>query len=349
MERVQSIVGEASETLTTEQLRDAWLNGVEMAFGDPILAHTRYSYTAVFFPLGFPVEIVTNCKAVLDAAEDCWGRFPNFFDTDPIRLRVGVTKGESSVCPPTPVCRMCGHVVTNIADGENFAISDLSRLESCIWVTEASVLHRDYFRYFFLESAALVCISSRHASGIHAGCVAFDDKGVLLCGESGAGKSTLAYACARAGWTYVTDDGSYLIHGRTDRMVAGNCNLVRFRTSAEALFPQLRGLEVMRRAGVGKPSIELTTGPNVLHRTAHTARVRFMVFLKRGVEQQELVHFPKEVTRLYIEQQLHCIPYRSGSYMQPLEALLQSGHFQLRYNDLDWAVDRLTELVREER
>ena len=350
MGRIESIpANQNTEIFTTDQLREAWLGGEPITFGDPILAHTSFPYTSLFFPLGFPMEIATNCRAVLEAAEESWGRFPRLFDVEPVRLQVGVTEGDSRICPPTPVGRMCGHLVSNVADGENFVVTDLSRMQSSIWVTEAAVLHRDYFRYFFLESAALCCVSSRHATGVHAGCVALDGKGILLCGDSGAGKSTLTYACAEAGWTYVTDDGSYLVHGRTDRLVAGNCSLVRFRPTAEKLFPQLQGSDVMQRAGVGKPSIELPTLRDGHIHTANTAHVQYLVFLKRNVEEQELAVFPKAVARLYVEQQLHCIPYRSGAHLQPLEALLQSETLELRYNDLDWAIERLTRLIREGR
>ncbi len=65
---------------------------------------------------------------------------------------------------------------------------------------------------------------------------------VMLCGDSGAGKTTLSYACARAGWTYICDDASYLLNSGTDRTVMGTCNQVRFRPPAVELFPELLGL-----------------------------------------------------------------------------------------------------------
>jgi len=339
----------ATELLTTEQLKEVGLRAELVEFGDPILAHINFAHHAMFFPLGFPVSVATNSDDVLEAARESWGRFARLFDTEPIRLQIGVTEGESHICPPTPICRMRDHLVTNIADGENFAVCDLSQLHVMIWANQAALQHREYFRYFFLESAAMSCICSRHATAIHAGCVALNNEAILLCGDSGAGKSTLAYACARAGWTYVTDDGSYLVHGRTDRMVAGNCSQVRFRPSAEALFPHLLGLEVMQRAGIGKPSIELSTLFDGTIRTSNTARVRYMVFLKRNVAAEELAMFPGSVARLYLEQRVHCMPYQISRHLQAIEALLEVETLELRYNNLDWAIERLTRLVHEGR
>lgn len=339
----------ASDLLTIEQLKEAWLRSEPIEFGNPIFATTRFELSETFFPLGFPTTIETNSEAVLEAAGESWNGFLRLFDTEPIRMQIGVTEGESSICPPTPVERMRGHLGTSIADSENFSVRDLSQPSATIWVSHAAVQHRDYFRYFFLESQAMACIAARRATGIHAACVSLDGDAILLCGDSGAGKSTLSYACACAGWTYVTDDGSFLVHGRNDRLVTGNCNQIRFRPSAETLFPHLHGLAVMQRAGVGKPSIELPTHPDRTVRTASAGNVRFMVFLRRGVSREELTAFPRAVARLYLEQRVHCAPYEPDLHMQGIDALIAAETYELRYNSLDWAVDRLTRLVREGR
>jgi hypothetical protein len=339
----------AFDVLSTQQLRAAWERMEPIRFGDPVFAHAEMKLRANFFPLGFPVTIATNSPAVLKAAHQSWSRFTRQFETDPIRLQIGVTEGDSLICPPMPVCRMRDHLVMNIADGENFSICDLSQGSAVVWVTRAALEHADYFRYFFLESAAMCNISGRYVTAIHAGCVGLDDSAVLLCGDSGAGKSTLSYACAQAGWTYTTDDGSFLIHGGTNRMVVGNCHQFRFRPTAESLFPELHGLPVLQRAGVGKPSIELLTAPAESVHTSGTARVKHIVFLKRNVPEQALVEFPVAVARLYMQQTVHCMPYRAAMKQQAIERLLEAGAYELQYNDLDWAVDRLAQLVREDR
>lgn len=337
------------ELLTVQQLKAAWLRSEPVEFGDPILAHARLDRHEMFYPLGFPVSITTNSEGVLEAAREGWGRFASRFDRAPIRLKVAVTEDQSSVCPPTPVHRMRDHLMTGFADAENFAVTDLSTLFSAIWVTEAAVRHRDYFRYFFLDSTAMGTISSVYAMTVHAGCVAMDGEGVLLCGDSGAGKSTLSYACACAGWTYVTDDASYLVHGEADRLIAGNCHQVRFRPSAEALFPRLRGREVMRRAGVGKPSIELQIDADVAIQTSPTAKARYLVFLARDAGREELAPFPRAVARMCLWQSVQCVPHETARQLEAIDGLLEVKTFELRYNSLESAVERLKQLVREGR
>ena len=337
----------ASDVLSTQQLREMWERKEPIQFGDPVLARVSMKFHATYFPIGFPVTIATNSPAVLDAAQQSWGRFTQQFETDPIRLQIGVTEGDSHICPPTTTCRVRDHLSVNVADGENFAVCDYSQGSALIWVTRAALEHTDYFRYFFLESSAMCCISGRYVTGIHAGGVSLDDHAVLLCGDSGAGKSTLSYACARAGWTYTSDDGCFLVNDREDRLVTGNCHQFRFRPTAESLFPELHGLPTMQRAGVGKPSIEFPTALSESLNTSSTARVKHVVFLKRNVPKQALAEFPVPVARLYMQQMVECTPYRSAIKMQYIDHLLAAGVYELQYNDLDWAIDRLARLVRE--
>lgn len=346
METTTNAPSPSPDLLTTEQVKNAWINREPIMFGDPVLAHVNFPYQREFYPLGFPVTVATNSDAVLVAAEQSWGRFTRTFHTESIRIEIGVTGRDISECPATPVCRMRDHLVTNIADGENFAICDLQQRSALIWVTEAALQFQSYFRYFFLESAAMCILSGVEATAIHAACVTLNDRGVLLCGDSGAGKSTLSYACARTGWTYITDDASYLVRG-FDWRVAGNCHQIRFRPSAEELFPELSGLEIVRRAGVGKPSVELTPDANI--QRANTACVKHIVFLKRGVQKQELVDFPRQVAHLIMEQSAFSMPFDVDRKLTAIDQLLTQEVYELRYNDLDWAITRLTQLVQEGR
>ena len=338
---LQTAPAQARDLATTEELKAAWLKSEPVEFGNPAMARTLFPFQETYYPLGFPVTISTNSTDVLDAAAESWGSFSKMFDTSPLALNVGVTPSNSQACPPAPVCRVRDHLFTNIADPENFSVNDHSLGYSILWVTTPALAHREYFRYFFLESSAMSGIGSRYATGIHAGCVSLHGAGILLCGDSGAGKTTLSYACARAGWTYVTDDGSYLLRDRDDRLVVGNCGQVRFRPAAAELFPELRGRQIMERAGAGKPSMEMNTSDSSPIDTSCTANVKHIVFLKRNVDRQELVVFPTPVARLYMMQRVQCMPTTGVPHAQAIDHLLRVGALELRYNDLEWAVERL--------
>jgi hypothetical protein len=239
--------------------------------------------------------------------------------------------------------------VISIADPDNYSIANLERGTTQIILSRATVRYRSYLEYFFLGSSPLCHIATSYTTPVHAGCVARVGRGVLLCGDSGAGKSSLSYACALSGWTYVTDDASYLLNGGNDRLVTGNCHQVRFRPSAAELFPEVEGLEITPRAA-GKPSIELPTAPMHGITCVPTAQVDFLVFLNRRLPcPPELVPYRKDVARYFMRQVLFGSAESLAAQYAALERLLTAEVFELRYSDLDWAVQRLGTLVREGR
>ena len=336
--------------LTIDEIRTACTRSQPIQLGDPVLAQFSMPLRETFYPLGFPMRIETNCEEVLHAAAVSWHGFTRLFDTAPIVIRVGVHGGRSSQCPPTPTCRVQQHLATNIADAENFSVVDLSRQCGHIWLTEAAVANRAYLRYFFLESVAMAILATSYTTAIHAACVEHKGCGILLCGDSGAGKTSLSYACARAGWTYITDDASYLVNNRTDRLVVGNCNQARFRPSAVELFAELTGKEIVQRAQIGKPSIELNLQPMRNISASFTSRINYVVFLnRRNVTRQELVGFPTEVAKHSMEQVLFSMPAARQIQSRMIDHLLDAGALELRYSKFEWAIDRLAQLAERGR
>ena len=336
-----------NELVSTDRLKDSWLRSETVEFGDPTLARLELTHRAAYYPLGFGADVWSNSTEALDCARESWEGFSLLFERPPITINIVVTEGSEDDRPGPPVCRMRDHILTNIADAENFSVVDLARGTAFVSVTLATIRDREYFRYFFLESSAMALIANRYATGIHAACVEWNGAGVLLCGDSGAGKSTLAYACARAGWTYVTDDGSYLVHQCNDAMVVGNCRQVRFRPDGNRFFPELQGKRAMTRSGTGKPSLEWPLGGAVGMKTSATSCVKHVVFLSRGSRWEELVGFPSAVARLYFAQRIHCMPYASAMQLESIGSLLRLGSLELRYASLDWAVERLQLLADE--
>ena len=334
--------------MTVQELKLAHLGNKPMKFDDPVGVHRTLPFRATFFPLGFPVDVHTNSPTVLDCAAESWLGYPHLFRRNPLQLHVLVQEAGTSDCPPAPTIRAHGHLLMNVADAHHYSAADLREQSAWIATSPSALGHRGYFRYFFLEAATLSLIASHHATAIHAACVELNGIGVLLCGDSGAGKSTLAYACAREGWTYITDDASFLIRGRTDRMVVGNFRQVRFRPSATSLFPQLDGLKAMRRAEVGKPSIELSTSTHRDLKRAPTTHIRHMVFLSRAeVRQPSVDRFPPEVARQYLLQTSFLLPRFASDDQSHIESLLELPAVELRYRDLRQAISRLVQLTKD--
>jgi HPr Serine kinase C-terminal domain len=306
---------------------------------DPIGCDFSFPLRAVFHPLGFPVEIATNCADVLAAAEENWKLFQAVFPKASVQLRIAVLESTGDDCPVPPTCRGQRNLVMFVAGPQDFAVCDLTAGFASCWLTTTTVRHQAYVRYHFLDAMALLLIESLYLTPVHAACVAFKGRGVLLCGNSGAGKSSLSYACARRGWTFVSDDASFLVRGRNHRVVVGNPHQLHFRESATELFAEFKSRSLSPRIN-GEIAIELATSmvPEIL--TSSQSAVEFLVFLNRQPSGPATLRpFSKERALGYMEQVV-CYGDRNLREAQraSLVDLLSAEVLELHYSDLNAAV-----------
>ena len=315
---------------------------------DPLLASMPLPYRADLNPYGFAVSVASNSPMVLRAARESWAGLPKRFEEPPLELRCLVSEGVAADCPPPPVVRAQRNLAVWAADAENYWCCDLATGFASAWVTERLAANTRYLRYHVLEAMIYSLLGSLHVVVLHAACVALNGRGVLLAGDSGAGKSSLAYACARRGWTYITDDCSSLVRRSRTRTVMGDPRLFRFRAAAGALFPEFQGIEESPHAH-GKPTIEVRTDSLPAIRTAVETRVDAVVFLNRRdgrPGQAELLALTGE----------DAIKRLSGSPWPPdlstmveraavLQRLTGAGAYEMRYRDLDAAADKLEQIA----
>jgi hypothetical protein len=267
------------------------------------------------------------------------------FSRPTVELRFGVIEGSSTECPPAVTYRANHNLRSVIADKDNFCVCDLKQGFAFGWMTPAVVEHHNYFRYHFLEAAAsFFLIDSPCVTLIHAACVKMAGHGVLLCGDSGAGKSSLAFACARAGWTYLSDDLVLLAHGGEDRVVTGNPHMFRFRDSAADLFPELKGERIVPHA-VSKPTIEFPSERVQQITIADKCSVSYIVFLnRRDPNPSGLVPYPRDIAQEWFELGIDAGELREAR-VAAIHNLLTVEILELRYSDLDCAVEELERLV----
>jgi hypothetical protein len=323
-----------------------------MPESDPLLALMPLPHRAEFYPYGFAASVVSNSAMVLEAARESWAGLPKRFAAPPLDLRCVVTHGAAADCPPPPVVRTQRNLIVFVADRENYWCCDLATGLGSAWVTERVAANTRYLRYHVLEAMVYCLLESLHVVALHAACVALDGRGVLLAGDSGAGKSSLAYACARRGWTYTTDDASSLVRRGRTRTVLGDPRLFRFRANAGALFPEFQGMEESPHAH-GKPTIEVRTDSLPAIRTAVESRVDAIVFLNRRDGRDglaELIPVPEDdaMKRLSGSPWPVDLP-TEGERTAVLKRLAGARAYEMRYRDLDAAADKLERIARGDR
>lgn len=238
-----------------------------------------------------------------------------------------------------------------VADAHNFACCDLAAGFGFACVTKAAMMNRDYIRYHFLEAMVYVLLDTCHVVAVHAACLTREGRGVLVVGDSGAGKSSFAYACARRGWIYVSDDSASLPRRKAGRLVLGNPHTFRFRPSARNLFPELHGHVKVRNE---KPTIEVATEQLSGVKTALECTIDYVVFLNR------LDRDPHKVTLapLSREESLRRL-FQNNTFppelsiheerLAAIERLLGARVFQLTYKEFGPAIDLLEQVLRRDR
>jgi hypothetical protein len=333
--------------MTVEEIEDACREAGPPSFEEYYNDAPALTLERMFFPLGFPLRVRSNSAEALEVCRMKWGFFEQEFDTDPMETHIHVVETESRECPPYPSYRFVETMLLVTADADNVCVAQLPFGKTRMVVSSAAIAYPSYFTQTFLEAATASHIWTRFATPIHAACVAIEGRGVLLCGDSGAGKSSLSYACARAGWQFISDDTSYLLHNETGRRVLGDCHQVRFRPSAVELFPEIAGAEITPRLD-GTPTIDFVTSnwPKIVAK--RSARIDFIVFLnRRRSGMADLVPYPKEVAYCFIRQNLFGTSQTKLAQCAGIERLMSAEVLELRYQSLDWAVGRLERLVRE--
>jgi hypothetical protein len=314
---------------------------------DPLAERVSLPIRRTFCPLGFPLEIATNSAEVIEAARESWGSFPREFARTPIRIRVVVEDGGSDPAPE-PTYRSQHELLLIVSDRSNFACCDLRSRFGWCHISTNMLADRGWFRWFFLEAMVYVLLGQDDVVAVHAACVARNGRGVLLCGASGAGKSTLAFACAQAGWTYVSDDATLLLQGSRDREAIGKPHQFRFRPEAVELFPEIEGHAACIKPN-GKPTVEVPIGALPQIATASRCRIERVVFLNRRSGSGVLVRpLPSQEA---LDRLLRELPAYSDEvwrrHRDTVATLLSAPAYELQYKNFEQAIPLLSDLVDE--
>lgn len=312
---------------------------------DALLYDMELPLRDTFYPLGFGVEILTNDCTVLEAAHHSFGHIREVRSTTPIQIRIGISEGGGRACLKEPTRREFNHLYSLVSDADNQALLDLKTGTSFAWLQSSSLGNMIYFRNNFLEKMVYLQLGASVVTDLHAACVSKGGKGILLCGSSGAGKSTLAYACARAGWTYTSDDTSYLINDDMPPRVTGHSHRVRFRPAAKALFPELERFAITARIE-GKPSVEVSISDLPVFNSSCDARVHAIVYLTRGpLEEGCLVQLPARTATKRMSKELFSAGDLRRKHEEILEVFADVPTYELRYVDSGEAIVQLSHLA----
>jgi len=290
-----------------------------------------------FYPAGFALHLATNSRDVMEAAHEAWGAWDQMFNTEPLNFRVVVqAQGEASAAP---AYRVQAGLLSFVADSHNFATADIARLTAGFFLSEKTAADHTLLRWLFLDAMAYMLLTQRYVVSLHAACIARDGAGTLLCGNSGAGKSTLSVACARAGFTFLSDDCTWVRTGTDTPLAIGKPHQARLRGDAARHFPELEGFPA-RTLPNGKLSMEVPTSLLAGVRTMRQVAVDRLVFLSRGGEGAARVErmASDEVAALLLEDLPSYGDEVNAMHERTVGMLARLPAWRLNYSTLDEAI-----------
>ena len=196
--------------------------------------------------LGLPLEVSANAPELMALADEVfgvWGTPSRPIGKQILRLYLYLEEdaGVGSV-PAAERTLRAGDRYLFLAVGQSRGFADRLEGTAVAVLTPALLAERVLAQCWFLECLAMYLAGHYRRATLHAACIAYQGRGVLLTGRDGVGKSTLAYACVRAGFQLVAEDIVFAEEGAPIR-VWGNPWHIHLLPDAPALFPELAGAE----------------------------------------------------------------------------------------------------------
>lgn len=179
--------------------------------GDFLKRRAETPLQEYFLAAGARCELSTNSSAILEAARETFLPITTPATRPDFRLRFWVDGKLTSRPPwPKPYVRGLDHLVFAGFDTQNSLLMDLRMRQAIGRFSPAMGADQVYWRTVVFPVLLTVLGPSAGVTGVHCGCVAREGCGLLLAGRSGSGKSTLTFALARIGFSFLSDDWTYL-------------------------------------------------------------------------------------------------------------------------------------------
>jgi hypothetical protein len=144
---------------------------------------------------------------------------------------------------PRPHFRALDHLYyASYGPGDSLLVDQLDRRVIGSF-TGATARDLAYWKRVILPVLAGIASASVGVTPLHCACLVKNGRGLLLSGESGAGKSTLALSLALNGFSFLSDDCTYLSRSASELRCWGLPTPVKLLPDAVRYFPRLLGFD----------------------------------------------------------------------------------------------------------
>jgi hypothetical protein len=246
-----------------------------------------------------------------------------------------VVNGSSSEPIESPHFRGLRHVVTASFGTGNIFIFDVLRSTLSASISNIAAKDVRFWREKIIPISLGVLGAAVGLVPMHCACLESEGDGLLIAGLSGAGKSTLSVALSQNGFSYISDDWTYLSRHHNSLIAFGTSAPVKLLPDAVSHFPNLTRYDLQRSMN-GELAYEVDVIEAFSSRVEKSCEPRWLMFLERlphsGVE---FVPVESGIARSYLNSSVETLPTElseaSAMRSLTLEAVSKLPCWLLRY------------------
>jgi hypothetical protein len=208
----------------------------------------------------------------------------------------------------SPHFRGLHHLVTASFGNGNVFLFDLLRRKLSASISATLANDSLFSKEKLIPIALGVLGASMGLVPVHCACLSWNGEGLLVAGMSGAGKSTLSVALAQAGFSYVSDDWTYMSCLRGAVVAHGTSAPVKLLPDAVRHFGGLNR-HALRVSMNGELAYEVDVMQTFGGFVERGCEPRWLIFLERMQQPgRELTPMSSMATRRYIEASVERLP-----------------------------------------
>jgi hypothetical protein len=249
-------------------------------------------------------RVATNSHAVGQVLRN-WQRHESVCPAGEFSMQVLVTD-RACKRQEIPHFRGLHHLVIASFGGGNVFVFDVARRNVVATVAEEVAGDQLFWDRLLLPIAMGVLGAAVGVVPVHCACLAVDGAGLLIAGPSGAGKSTLSVALAQSGFSFLSDDWTYLSQTGGQLTAHGMSTPAKLLPDCERFFPFLAEYPIRpalnQEMAFELPPRELNTQVEL------SCRPRWFLFLQRSTGECQLDPICPDEARRYVESSLERMP-----------------------------------------
>ena len=240
---------------------------------DPFGEQPRRLHVRRHHALGALFEFQSDSAALLTLVDAAFAGLPRHRlsgDTPKLRvdlrLHIAPTPGHAEP-PPALRFHSGSGLICATADAGNYVVVAPKQRSALVVISRDMLRFPYHARYELLEFAAYTLATRcQGLVPLHAACVAYRGRGILLIGNSGAGKSTLALCSMLAGLELLSEDAVFmapasLLMTAVPTFLHLQPGSLRFLGDSRAARAAAKSPMITRRSGVSKHEIDLRSSP----------------------------------------------------------------------------------------